>query len=66
MPKTINPTEITKRKTAENIPTYNFPIFSNKSVVELGFQPALVKHYVYPGCRFALPRAGMSCAFSAR
>ncbi len=38
----------------------------HRSVVELGFQPALIVYHVYPGCRCALPRADMSCAFSAR
>ncbi len=36
-----------------------------RSVVELDLQPALIIHYVYPGCRFTLPRAKLSCAYSA-
>ncbi len=40
--------------------------FTKQTVVELGFQPALIIRYIYQGCRFALPRAKLSCAFSAR
>ena len=37
----------------------------HESVVELGLQPALIIYPLFPGCRFALPRAILSCAFSA-